>query len=202
MAPTASKDPIKKLEEIKKYRVINQFYLAGGTGLNILLNHRDSMDLDFFTTYPIKPEGIIHAFKRRSKVQVVQMKADTLEFLLDGVPVSFFEYQYPLLESVKYHGIKIASLLDIALMKLIAILQRGEQKDFIDLYSIITKGKVPLQTVFKAIPIKYKSVEIQMGAVLKSLVYFEDADKSPPLRLKNLNWKKIKAFFIENIKRF
>ena len=49
----------------------------------------------------------------------------------------FFSYGYPLLEPVKtVENILFASLLDIGLMKMDAVIGRGSRKDFYDLYFI------------------------------------------------------------------
>jgi len=54
---------------------------------------------------------------------------------LNGVPLSFFSI-LTLYWNIELDEVQIASLLDIALMKLIAISQRGKKRDFVDLYFI------------------------------------------------------------------
>lgn len=200
MAKAAPKDPVQKLAELGRCRIIHSFYLAGGTAVNILLKHRDSLDLDFFSQPPLKAEKVLDALKKRFHVRVDALEQGTLKVVLDGFPVSFFEYPYPLIESTEFRGLKIASLLDVALMKLIAIMQRGEQKDFIDLHAIINKGKIPLKTILDSLPLKFKGADIQMGQVLKALVFFKDAEQSPPIKSRGVRWEGIKTFFQNEVK--
>lgn len=165
-----TKDPVKFLEKIDRDSPIKRFYLAGGTALNIHLKHRLSFDFDFFSGKKFNAIRLISELKPFHEIKVLNMEEGTLRLLMDNVTVSFFEYPYPLLDSKTYKGIQIASVLDIALMKVIAIVQRGERKDFIDLYYILTRGGIRLEEILDAMDKKYKGVRIEKGSVFKSLV--------------------------------
>jgi hypothetical protein len=89
----------------------------------------------------------------------------------------------------------VADIRDIALMKLIAISGRGCRKDFVDLFTIVRIG-VALQDLLGLLPKKYGAGRVNAYHILKSLTYFEDAEKEPmPVMLEPLNWKECKAFF-------
>ena len=113
------------------------FYLAGGTALSLWYGHRESVDLDFFRYKSFDPE------KLRSKIslfKVTKIAENTLYGDLNDVSVSFFSFPYKnLAEFGEYKGFKIASKLDIALMKLNAIAKRSTKKDFVDLYFLLKK---------------------------------------------------------------
>jgi hypothetical protein len=67
-----------------------------------------------------------------------------LLLLVDGLHISFFSYGYPLLEPVDtLENIQLASLLDIGLMKLDAVVGRGRRKGFYDLYVITLQISPP-----------------------------------------------------------
>ncbi|NIQ96181.1 MAG: nucleotidyl transferase AbiEii/AbiGii toxin family protein, partial [Desulfuromonadales bacterium] len=69
------------------------------------------------------------------------MERGTLHGTVAGIRVSFLEYRYPLLQPLvpwATYGFSLASLEDLACMKLSAIAQRGAKKDFIDLHALVT----------------------------------------------------------------
>jgi len=117
---------------------------------------------------------------------------------------SIFYYKYPLLKNPsKYLGINIASVLDIAAMKLMAISDRGTKRDFVDLCFILKiEKKFSLMEIFEFYDKKFKVLEQNKFHVIKSLVYFDDAeDDKMPKMIKDVNWKDIKKFFKDEIKK-
>lgn len=51
--------------------------------------------------------------------------------------VGFFSYGYPLLEPAdSVEGVAVASVVDVGMMKLDALISRGSRKDFYDLYVV------------------------------------------------------------------
>jgi len=79
----------------------------------------------------------------------------------------------------------LASLEDIAAMKLAAITGRGTKKDFIDIFFLLKKYSLSdmLQLYNKKFP---DGSELM---VLRSLSYFEDADKDvSPVMIEDIEW--------------
>lgn len=114
---------------------------------------------------------------------------------------TLFKYEYPLLRHPDQYGnLKIANCLDVAAMKLDAISGRGAKKDFIDLFFLM--DIFSLLDLFKAYDEKY-GVEIgNEYHLLKSLVYFEDAENQPmPKMLKPVEWSEIKKTIIQKVKQ-
>ena len=84
----------------------------------------------------------------------------------------------------------MANLDDIACMRLSAIASRGSRKDFVDIYYLI-KNLRSLEEYLKLYMDKFKNRDI--GHVVRSLVYFDDAEIEPDIRMiKPLSWKKLK----------
>jgi len=110
--------------------------------------------------------------------------------------VSYFTYPYPLLEeTLSLAKVRVASLLDIALMKLIAIGQRGTKRDFVDLYFICQSGW-QLADLLQQIPQKYRTVSYPSYHLLRALAYFEDAERDvSPQMLVEWDWAAVKEFF-------
>ena len=179
---------------------LRAFYLAGGSAAALHLGHRVSMDLDFFTDEPFSPATLTSGLQAIGPLAIQQQKADTLVALFGGAQISFFHYPYALLETpTSYRGIRIASLLDIGLMKIIAISQRGRRRDFVDLYAI-TQPHYPLRDILKRLSEKYPSLSYPPYHLLRALAYFDDAEKDPPLQmLADCSWRKVRAFFTKQV---
>lgn len=189
------------LGKVKNTGALDNFYLAGGTALSLILGHRKSIDLDFFSSHFPKPEILLSKLISFNPKIIGQDKG-TLDLYIDDVKVSFLEYKYPLIGNfLDFEGVKIASLEDIACMKLSAISSRGTKKDFIDLYFILKKlGFKKLILLFKE---KFEGIDYQMAHILKSLVYFEDANKDPdPVFLVDLDWLKTKKFLEDCVRDY
>ena len=124
----------------------------------------------------------------------------TLYVEVQGTPVSLIEYRYPLLGPTivpEDGGLGLASLDDIAAMKLSAIANRGSRKDFIDLWVLLSRHR-SLSDYLELFQEKYARRDI--GHVVRSLVFFEDADREPPLRLlADIDWGEVKQVLREEV---
>ena len=86
---------------------------------------------------------------------------------------------------------------DIAAMKILAISDRGSKKDFVDLFVLLKTYS--LDNILEFFNEKYKDYNYNMLHILKSLIYFFDADLDPePIYINPINWVEIKKF-IKNI---
>lgn len=197
-----SKNQLEILEILKKSLLSNSpFYLAGGTGLALILAHRKSIDFDFFSKAEFSSIKIVTEIKKHLQeedVSLVEMKEDTLIVLLNNVQTAFFHYNYPLLKPfISENDIKIASIEDISAMKVISIVQRGLKKDFIDLWTIIKETGYSLNNIFSFCKKKYGS-SFSESIALKALTYFKDAEaEEVPKGIKyHYSWKDIKEELI------
>lgn len=200
---TLPKNGRQFLALLGKNGITKRFYLAGGTAVALQLNHRESYDLDFFTQKNIDPLSISRDIKGLGKFEVFYTEKNTLAGTLDGVKISFITYSYPLLfPTIVFEGINLADLRDIALMKLTAISSRGSKKDFFDLYEIIQHQDISLKDLFCLFDKKFSGINYEKVLILKSLTYFEDADKEAmPKLIKEYQWKDVKKFFIDEVKK-
>lgn len=191
--PAPTQQLFKKLGDDSAVR---HFYLAGGSAAALHLGHRISVDLDFFTSQTFNTDSMISRLSDFGKVTVQQSGTDTFVGLVSKTQVSFFHYPYSVLETpAEYHGIRVASLLDIALMKITAISQRGKRRDFVDLYYICHSGYA-LDDLLKQMPRKFPTLNYPSYHLMRALVYFDDAENDPRLKmLKPYNWREIKSYF-------
>jgi hypothetical protein len=190
------------LTEFSRSRISEHFYLAGGTALSLQLGHRLSVDLDFFS--PTKDIPSIRAKLEEALAPFSSTLADSswgnLVYLANDVRVGFYGYGFPLIAPIiETDQIRLASIEDIALMKLDAMLSRAARKDFYDLYFICQQTS--LRQLLDIAPKKYPSVRDFEVQTVKRLVYFENAEKEtdPPL-LHPTTWLKVKKYFIQQTK--
>lgn len=196
-------DQTKKMVEIlqqDKPSFLDGFYLSGGTALSLQIGHRESEDLDFFSKENFDPSKLQSKFEKYGKLEDLELAKGTLNAYLNGVKFQFLEYPYPLLEDTfDWQGIKLSSVKDIACTKLQTIGMRGSKKDFIDLFFILKEFS--LEELFDKLGQKYRDSDFSQTHILKSLVYFEDADNQPMPRMhKQVEWKEIKSEIVSKIK--
>ena len=184
-----------------------EFYLAGGTALALQLGHRISVDFDLFA-----PRNRLTGTERqRIKRDLFEldagMKLDmeedrTLKVVIDGIAVSLFHYPNALVapSSTSLDGLELASLEDIGLMKLAAVIGRGRRRDFIDLYFILRT--ITLARLLELGPRKFPTVRDFALQAARALVYFADADSDrQPRMLEPVEWPVVKEFFTDGIAR-
>jgi hypothetical protein len=184
-------------EDFSKALAGGDFYLAGGTALALLEGHRISADLDFFAPKLGDPDALARRIATRGMdIQVISTASETLYVQAGMVEASFIGSPFPLLAppAEPAHGLlPLASPEDIAAMKLAAAASRGCRKDFVDLWVLITCGK-SLKEHLEGFQKKYEARDI--GHVVRSLVFFDDADREPPLRLlAPIDWERVKEDF-------
>lgn len=182
---------------------IASFYLAGGTALALAFGHRISADLDFFSKEAFGEQLLINTLSATDGFSLEKREPGTIHANIDATKISFFHYPYPLLEEPKVlNGIRIASVRDIACMKLDAISQRGAKRDFVDLY-VITQHEPSLREVFLDYQKKYEKLNVNMMHIRKGLVYFDDAEEEPMPRMLNatVSWETVKSFFLREAKK-
>jgi len=180
---------------------LEPFYLAGGTSLALHLGHRQSIDFDFFTRHDFRHRDVIESLQKIGTFELFSEAQNTINGMVNDVRISFFQYRYPLVHDLhRYNQMAVADMLDIALMKLEAISGRGSKKDFIDFYFLLQHFS--LQALFKQYEAKYGIKVSNHYHLLKSLVYFEDAEPQPmPVMYTRISWKDVKERIILEVKQ-
>lgn len=177
------------------------FYLAGGTALALQIGHRRSIDFDFFTEGDFDIGRVVQHLRTMGIFELFDRSEGTLNGALNDVRVSFFSYEYPTLEGLHSHSkLFIADMLDIALMKLEAVSGRGSKKDFIDLFFLLKRFS--LSALLQKHPQKFGLDLSNHYHLMKSLVYFEDAEHQPmPTMLQDVSWEDIKISIISEVRK-
>jgi hypothetical protein len=139
------------------------FILYGGTALALRLGHRVSEDFDFFSSQGFDPEKLrsrlpfFHDIDAADPGAWVHRKPDNLEAFVDRggpVKVAFFGGLNTLgrvEDPARAAGsrVRVASLVDLAGMKMRVIQVRGSWKDYVDVHALVSHG-VDLPTALAA----------------------------------------------------
>lgn len=197
--PTKTAQLVEKIDQLQP-KFLKSFYLSGGTGLSLQLGHRESEDLDFFNSESFNTLQLEKEVNSIGQLSDTELAAGTLNTFVDGVKLQFLEYRYPLLEPLTdWHGMQICSILDIACTKLQTVSMRGSKKDFVDIFFLFDIYTLP--ELLEKAKIKYSAVDYNQAHILKSLVYFEDAEVQPmPRMIKTANWDEIKVKMVREVK--
>lgn len=188
-------EPQKRiLPPLAEALVGTDYYLAGGTALTLRIGHRPSVDFDWFTPQLGDPEGLLRRLNAfHIAFTVLSVSVETVYLSIEAVQVSFIGYAYPLLQSTVLWpqiGLQLAGTDDIACMKLSAVASRGARKDFIDLHCLITRFR-SLEEYLGLYRKKYQQRDL--GHVIRSLVYFADAEVEPEIETNPpLAWETLK----------
>jgi len=197
-----SKNTRTILAILKDIKIIQKAYMAGGSALALHLCHRLSYDLDFFTQEEFNEQELLMEIEKKINFHLIKVERRTILIEFKDVRFSIFYYSYPVLCPFKKFGdINIADIPDIAAMKIAAISSRGTRRDFIDMY-FICQEVITLEEAIRFYDKKYKNLADAKTHILKSLVYFKDAELDEmPRMLKKISWKKIKAYFETEVKK-
>jgi hypothetical protein len=182
---------------------MHDFMLAGGTNLALLLGHRKSIDLDFFSYKSFDSISLAEYLKEKYELKISDIRsANTVKGFINGVKIDIIAHIYPLVnEPFVIDGyIRLYSMWDVAAMKLAAISDNGTRlKDFVDIACLSTL--MSLTDMLNSYLKKYRNAN-QLH-VLRGLSYFDDINFDVNIELANkhrFSWKKIQERILQMIK--
>ena len=174
-----------------------KFYWTGGTLLShYYLKHRYSYDLDFFSDSPFSYQELgnfLTAVKKSLKVNKLEETKiyDRWEFVLHNTqPETRFEFVHynhakkRLAKLIKYRGLLIDSLPDLAANKTMALIDRNHTKDLYDVYVLLKRKKFTLPQLLTMVHKKF-------GVQFNDFLFWSESAKT----LKKLT--ELKPYFIE-----
>lgn len=162
----------------------DRYYLSGGTAAAFHLGHRFSDDLDLFTEEPVEIEQILAFLRSLADFEETQYqhRFDRRIFLLRSrtrkiLNVEFTLYPFTRLEpGTVIDGIQVDGLSDILANKFVAMTDRRDPKDYIDVYFILKNN--PHFDIIEAI----QNAERKFGITgLKGLLRGRFLQGLPPL---------------------
>jgi Nucleotidyl transferase AbiEii toxin, Type IV TA system len=185
-------ETFKLIQELQAIPELSDFNLVGGTTLALLLGHRNSIDIDLFTTNNFSDVELKEVLSNSYSVQQIFSKKNALLTNINNIKVDFISHPYPIIKPIiSEEGIRMLSMEDICAMKLHAITNSGQRlKDFIDIYFLLEHFSMRQMLDF------YEAKYPLMNSViaLRAITFFDDIDPDidPPKMLKPISIDKIK----------
>lgn len=181
---------LELLKKLMAVPLLKSMRLAGGTALALQTGHRISVDIDLFGEAHPEELELGEAIRSCGELTWLNKSKNIKSLLINGIKTDIVSYSYPwVTDMLLQDDLRLARPNDIAAMKLAAITGRGAKKDFVDLFFL-------LQTFSLAEMIDMYSKKYTDGSaflVLKSLLYFEDAEEDEmPKMLIPVSWEQIK----------
>lgn len=184
---TVAKSTLGLLKSLQKESLLASFRLVGGTALSLQIGHRVSEDLDLFSTELFDNMQVQTLLIEKYGFIPSVIETNTLIGFVDGVKIDVVYHPFSWLESaVVEDDMKIASLSDIAAMKMHAIINSGKRpKDFVDLaflsmyYSYNDLKRLLLE--------RYPAYDPIMAD--KAVIYFGDIEEEMIPNIKMLDYR-------------
>ena len=173
--------------------LLRDFFLVGTAALALQIGHRICFDLDLFSTSPFDNDQMLSDLEYGYNFSLDSQNKNTLKGEIEGVKVDFITHNYPLVKPLLLgESIRMASLYDIAAMKLNAISGNGNKlKDFIDVAYL--SSMLTLSDMLDAYQEKYASRNPTM--VIKALDYNQDInfDENIEMLGGHYSWENVKS---------
>lgn len=160
-------------------------YLGGGTGIAVHLQHRVSRDLDVFFEQPPPLDGLEEALIARGPTVTSRKGNGTLDCVFGSTKIQLLDASHcKLIEpGDTVAGIRVSGLGDLMAMKLRAITDRGEHRDYLDLAAIELDGRRTAEEGMAYFVARFepKNPDEAIATVLRSLAYLGDLEDDPAL---------------------
>jgi hypothetical protein len=172
--------PAQKEIWLKLAPIGADFVLYGGTALALRLNHRQSIDFDFFTETNLQPKKLLAKLPFLQNAEVLQSQSNTYTYQVplqqSYVKLSFFggiDFGRVGEPEPSSDGILwVASLQDLLATKLKVLMQRIECKDYQDVAALLRHG-LTLDSGLAATQALFGKTFSPVDC-LRALEYFED----------------------------
>lgn len=188
---TISKNMLELIEALMDLSCLRSFYLVGGTALALQIGHRESIDIDLFSCDPFDADKMAETLKSVLNPEQIEIAENSLSIFINGIKTDILTHAYPWLsDTVKVKNLRLASLKDIAAMKLNAISGRGLRKDYLDVYFLLEHYS--LSEMINLFELKYP--EGSAWHLIRAIVDIDSADKdrTPIINCLELDWEKVK----------
>lgn len=191
---TVAESTIELLKRMQSEPLLAHTRLVGGTALSLQIGHRESEDLDLFSVEPLDNLSVQALLIEKYGFTPSMVADNTLIGFISGVKIDVIYHPFAWLEdAVEEDGMRIASMSDIAAMKMHAVINSGKRpKDFVDIsflsmhYSYNELKRLLLR--------RYPAYDPIMAD--KAIIYFGDIDENLIPEIKMLGY----LFDFERIK--
>jgi len=179
------------IQALMKDNQLNSFYLVGGTALSLRIGHRESIDIDLFSSSDFDGDELAVHLRNSYGADVKRHKGNYVSGSIGEVDFDFISHKYPSVRPIEtIESIRMMSNQDISAMKINAIVNSGQRiKDFIDMHYLLME--MPLDEILDYYCQKYPNVD--PNTAKSSLMYHNDIDFNVPVKLMEtkLKWQDV-----------
>ena len=183
-------------------------YLAGGTAVALRLGHRRSVDLDYFTRRKIDADSLAADVRRIARTARLDCELEdgnrrgSFGARIGRVSVSVLNGYSLIDEPEMLDSCPIATIGDLATMKVFAIGGRSEKKDFVDLHEIVLARLFAVDELMQLFERKFRRhlTPQRLRHFRRSLTDFSLAEATlMPIMLKatGRSWPAIKQYLVK-----
>ncbi|MBO7616829.1 MAG: nucleotidyl transferase AbiEii/AbiGii toxin family protein [Bacteroidales bacterium] len=149
--------------------------LVGGTALSLQIGHRESDDLDLFSVEPMDMMAVQSLLINKYEFVPSVIEENTLIGFLNGVKIDVIYHPFQWLEeAIVEDGMRLASIADIAAMKMHAIINSGKRpKDYVDIAFL--SMHFSYNEIKELLLRRYPAYDPIMAD--KAIIYFGDIDE-------------------------
>lgn len=172
---TVKASTLRLLKELQAEPTFVSARLVGGTALSLQIGHRESDDLDLFSVEPMDMMAIQLQLIDKYEFTPSVIEENTLIGFVNGVKIDVIYHPFPWLKAaVVEDGMRLASIADIAAMKMHAIINSVKRpKDFVDIAFL--SMHFSYNEIKRLLLNRYPAYDPIM--VDKAIIYFEDIDE-------------------------
>lgn len=172
---TIKESTLELLKSLQAEPALATTRLVGGTALSLQIGHRESDDLDLFSVELMDMMAVQSLLIDKYGLTPSVIEENTLIGFINGVKIDVIHHPFPWLEeSLNEDGMRLASIADIAAMKMHAIINSGKRpKDFVDIAFLSTHFSY--NQIKSLLLERYPAYDPIM--VDKAIIYFGDIDE-------------------------
>jgi hypothetical protein len=197
MRKTEARPPLDVIPEALGQAVggLPYWFVIGGHAVRCFCPYRPSRDVDFGVQTAGNLEELLKELEKRGKVDIAEREEDTVHLRFDDINVSIFvlDRLTPFVEDRRLTPTGILAT------KLHAILDRGVRRDFFDLYVTLQQHSLGIAECLASMREVFQQ-EINEPLLLRSLTFFDDAEREAPLPGEGAgDWATVKEYFITRV---
>ena len=192
---TVASSTLELLKKLQAEPLLSSVRLVGGTALSLQIGHRESEDLDLFSVEPLDDNLVQSMLIDKYGFVPSVIAQNTLIGFLQGIKIDVIFHPFSWLDgSVEENGMRIASIADVAAMKMHAIINSGKRpKDFVDIAFL--SMHYSYNEIKQLLLRRYPAYDPIMAD--KAIIYFGDIDEVLIPSIKMLGYQ----FDFERIKK-
>ena len=172
---TVAPSTLELLGHLQAEPLLQSTRLVGGTALSLQMGHRNSDDLDLFSVDPLDGMSVQEMLVDKYGFVPSVIAENTLIGFIQGVKIDVIYHPFPWLDNaIEEDGFRIATMKDIAAMKMHAIINSGKRpKDFVDIAFL--SMRFSYNEIKQLLLRRYPAYDPIMAD--RAVIYFDDIDE-------------------------